>query len=100
MVLELSFKAWIELSCQVLYVYFTTGMCKRAKYQIKVKGKLPSNERTNRRSMDSSWTQIRKTKETGWIKRLRIAFVYVLKDKIIIEDSLLKILNELIDFYF
>lgn len=50
--------------------------------------------------MDSSWTQIRKTKETGWIKRLRIAFVFVLKDKIIIEDSLLKILNELIDFYF
>ena len=57
--------------CQILCVYFTTGMCKRVKYQIKITEKLLSNEKTNQRS---TWTQIRKTKETAWMKRLRTAF--------------------------
>lgn len=43
---------------------------------------MPGNRRPDRGFMNPSWLQIRKTKETEWIKILRIAFPYVLNDTI------------------
>ena len=56
-------------------------MCEAVKYQIQIINKLPSDERINKGSMDHSWTQIRKTKKTKWIKRLSTDFPYGLTDK-------------------
>ena len=57
-------------------------MCKGAKYQIQMIEKLSVNRRTNRGSMDLSWTSIRITKQTEWINRLCAAFPYGQNNKI------------------
>ena len=51
------------VNCFVLFLFLEVLLVS----YIKFKEKLPSNRRTNRGSIDHSWKQIRKTKETDWI---------------------------------
>ena len=52
---------------QVLYKHFTSGMFKRAMYQIQIIKRLPGHGETNSSSMDPSWTQIGKLK--NWVNQ-------------------------------
>ena len=52
---------------QVLYKHFTSGMFKRAMYQIQIIKRLPGHKETNSSSMDPSWTQIGKLK--NWVNQ-------------------------------
>ena len=66
----------------ILSNQFSNGLCKIAQYNLKIIEKIEGSGRTNRGAINASFKQTSKSKETYWIKRLRIASSYGLNDKI------------------
>ena len=62
--------------------HFNNGLCKGEQYKVNIIETIDGSEMTNRGAIDASFTQICKSKETYWMKRLRTAFGYDLNDKI------------------
>ena len=66
--------------CRILTEHFTTGKCKGAKYKVQIIEKLEGNGRTERGGLDAKSTQIRRSRETYYMNKLRTVYPYGLND--------------------
>ena len=66
--------------CRILSEHFTLGKCKGAKYTVQIIEKLEGNGRTKRGGLDAKSTQLRKSRETYWMNKLRTVYPYGLND--------------------
>ena len=75
-------------SCKWLAEHFSTGICKNAKYSVKIIEKWKGNGRTSRGAIDLGESVLKRKRETEWMLKLRTVYPYRLNEKVdICEDD-------------
>ena len=75
-------------SCKWLAEYFSTGICKNAKYSAEIIEKWQDSGRTSRGPIKLGEAVLREKRKTEWMLKLRTMYPYGLNEKVdICEDN-------------
>ena len=69
-------------TCKILTNHFSSGLCKKCRYEVQILEKIEGTGRTERGTIDVKVSNHRKQQENYWIKTLRTVFPYGLNNRL------------------